>query len=96
MGTTLPQHETPLFTGLINHAKKNPIQFHIPGHKKGAGIDPEFKNFIGDHALSIDLINIGPLDDLHAPKESLNKLRTLQQKHLEQIILSFLFKVQAE
>lgn len=63
----MQQSETPLFTGLLNHAKKNPIQFHIPGHKKGTGIDPEFRDFIGDNALSIDLINIGPLDDLHHP-----------------------------
>lgn len=59
--------ETPLFSGLLQHAKKNPIQFHIPGHKKGTGMNDEFRNFIGDNALSIDLINIGPLDDLHHP-----------------------------
>lgn len=63
----LNQNETPLFTGLLEHAKKNPIQFHIPGHKKGTGIDPAFRDFIGNNALSIDLINIGPLDDLHHP-----------------------------
>jgi arginine decarboxylase len=63
----LSQNETPLFTGLKNHAEKNPIQFHIPGHKKGTGMDPEFRTFIGENALSIDLINIGPLDDLHHP-----------------------------
>lgn len=68
MITTLSQFETPLFSGLLEHAKKNPVQFHIPGHKKGTGIDPEFREFIGDNALSIDLINIGPLDDLHQPK----------------------------
>ena len=62
------QSETPLFTGLLKHAEQNPVQFHIPGHKKGTGIDPEFRKFIGDNALSIDLINIGPLDDLHQPK----------------------------
>lgn len=45
----------------------NPIQFHIPGHKRGVGTDEEFRNFIGDNALSIDLINIAPLDDLHQP-----------------------------
>jgi lysine decarboxylase len=77
VGTALSQYETPLFTGLIEHAKKNPIQFHIPGHKKGAGIDPEFRNFIGDNALSIDLINIGPLDDLHAPKGMIKKAQDL-------------------
>ncbi|WP_078381046.1 aminotransferase class I/II-fold pyridoxal phosphate-dependent enzyme [Sutcliffiella halmapala] len=74
------QNETPLFTGLLNHAKKNPVQFHIPGHKKGAGIDPEFREFIGDNALSIDLINIGPLDDLHQPKGMIKDAQDLAAK----------------
>ncbi|MFL6560281.1 MAG: aminotransferase class I/II-fold pyridoxal phosphate-dependent enzyme, partial [Bacillus sp. (in: firmicutes)] len=47
------------------------------GHKKGAGIDPEFRNFIGDNALSIDLINIGPLDDLHQPKGIIKQAQDL-------------------
>ncbi|WP_042356391.1 aminotransferase class I/II-fold pyridoxal phosphate-dependent enzyme [Bacillus rubiinfantis] len=71
------QNQTPLFSGLVEHAKKNPVQFHIPGHKKGAGIDPEFRNFIGDNALSIDLINIGPLDDLHHPKGMIKEAQDL-------------------
>lgn len=58
---------TPLFTALKKHAAGNPVQFHIPGHKKGFGTDSEFREFIGDNALSIDLINIAPLDDLHQP-----------------------------
>ena len=37
VGKQLSQHETPLYTGLKKHAGKNPIQFHIPGHKKGSG-----------------------------------------------------------
>ncbi|WP_088104951.1 aminotransferase class I/II-fold pyridoxal phosphate-dependent enzyme [Halalkalibacter urbisdiaboli] len=61
------QNLTPLFTGVREHAEKQPIQFHIPGHKRGNGMDPEFRSFIGDNALSIDLINIAPLDDLHHP-----------------------------
>ncbi|MEI5906013.1 aminotransferase class I/II-fold pyridoxal phosphate-dependent enzyme [Bacillus spongiae] len=64
----MSQFETPLFTGLVEHSQKNPVQFHIPGHKKGTGMDPKFRDFIGENALSIDLINIGPLDDLHQPK----------------------------
>jgi arginine decarboxylase len=63
----MDQHRTPLFTALLEHAGRNPLPFHIPGHKKGAGMDPEFRRFIGDNALSIDLINIAPLDDLHQP-----------------------------
>ncbi|MGG3466514.1 aminotransferase class I/II-fold pyridoxal phosphate-dependent enzyme [Neobacillus pocheonensis] len=73
----MSQNQTPLFSGLLAHAKRNPIQFHIPGHKKGAGIDPEFRNFIGDNALSIDLINIGPLDDLHSPKGMIKQAQDL-------------------
>jgi arginine decarboxylase len=76
----LHQFDTPLFSGLIQHAKKNPVQFHIPGHKKGAGMDPEFRNFIGDNALSIDLINIGPLDDLHQPKGIIKEAQDLAAK----------------
>ncbi|MGG5253099.1 aminotransferase class I/II-fold pyridoxal phosphate-dependent enzyme [Neobacillus sp. SM06] len=73
----MSQYNTPLFSGLREHAKKNPVQFHIPGHKKGAGIDPEFREFIGDNALSIDLINIGPLDDLHQPKGMIKQAQIL-------------------
>ncbi|MBT2695356.1 aminotransferase class I/II-fold pyridoxal phosphate-dependent enzyme [Bacillus sp. ISL-55] len=73
----MSQKETPLFTSLLKHAKNNPIQFHIPGHKKGSGIDPEFREFIGDNALSIDLINIGPLDDLHSPKGIIKQAQEL-------------------
>ncbi|QWU13439.1 Arginine/lysine/ornithine decarboxylase [Paenibacillus sophorae] len=64
----MDQSLTPLFTALKKHAAGNPVQFHIPGHKKGAGTDPEFKEFVGDNIFSIDLINIAPLDDLHQPK----------------------------
>ncbi len=76
----LSQNQTPLFTALKEHAKKNPVQFHIPGHKKGSGIDPEFREFIGDNALSIDLINIGPLDDLHSPKGIIKQAQDLAAK----------------
>ncbi|MGZ9587049.1 aminotransferase class I/II-fold pyridoxal phosphate-dependent enzyme [Paenibacillus marinisediminis] len=63
----MDHHRTPLFTALTSHAARNPVQFHIPGHKKGVGADREFREFIGNEAFSIDLINIAPLDDLHQP-----------------------------
>lgn len=71
------QQQTPLFSGLLAHSEKNPIQFHIPGHKKGTGMDREFRSFIGDNALSIDLINIAPLDDLHQPKGMIKEAQQL-------------------
>jgi arginine decarboxylase len=73
----MDQQRTPLFTALTKHAARNPIQFHIPGHKKGVGMDPEFRSFIGDNALSIDLINIAPLDDLHQPTHVIEEAQKL-------------------
>lgn len=63
----MDQQATPLFTALLKHASGQPIPFHIPGHKQGRGADPQFREFVGDNTLSIDLINIAPLDDLHQP-----------------------------
>ncbi|MYL32981.1 aminotransferase class I/II-fold pyridoxal phosphate-dependent enzyme [Pontibacillus yanchengensis] len=73
----MSQQHTPLFTGLVEHAKRNPIQFHIPGHKKGVGMDEAFRDFIGEHALAIDLINISPLDDLHHPHGMIKEAQQL-------------------
>lgn len=73
----MTQQRTPLYTGLLNHASKNPTQFHIPGHKKGSGMDESFRQFIGDNALSIDLINISPLDDLHHPHGMIKEAQQL-------------------
>jgi arginine decarboxylase len=73
----LSQLRTPLFTGLLEHSKKKPVQFHIPGHKKGNGMDPTFRDFIGENALSIDLINIAPLDDLHHPHGMIKEAQEL-------------------
>src|SRR3569833_1919264 len=71
------QNQTPLFTKLVEHASRNPIQFHIPAHKKGFGMPSEFSEFIGPNALSIDLINIAPLDDLHSPKGIIKEAQEL-------------------
>ncbi|MDO7905297.1 aminotransferase class I/II-fold pyridoxal phosphate-dependent enzyme [Paenibacillus sp. JX-17] len=73
----MDHHRTPLFTALRQHAESNPVQFHIPGHKKGMGTDKEFREFIGDNALSIDLINIAPLDDLHQPTAVIKEAQQL-------------------
>lgn len=62
------------------HAQNEPVQFHIPGHKKGNGMETEFREFIGHNALSIDLINIGPLDDLHLPRGIIKQAQELAAK----------------
>lgn len=77
MVPTLSQLDTPLFDVLLKHRNRHPIQFHIPGHKKGKGMDPAFREFVGDNVLSIDLINIAPLDDLHSPKGAIKQAQDL-------------------
>lgn len=77
MVPALSQLETPLFDALLKHRNRHPIQFHIPGHKKGQGMDPAFREFVGDNVLSIDLINIAPLDDLHSPKGAIKEAQEL-------------------
>ncbi|GAX88620.1 arginine decarboxylase [Effusibacillus lacus] len=69
-----------MFTALLEHAKRDPIQFHIPGHKKGSGMAREFRDFVGPNALSIDLINITPLDDLHSPRGIIKEAQELAAK----------------
>lgn len=77
MVPALSQLETPLFDALLKHRNKQPVQFHIPGHKKGQGMDSAFREFVGDNVLSIDLINIAPLDDLHSPKGAIKEAQSL-------------------
>lgn len=40
-------------------------------------MDEQFRSFIGDNALAMDLINIGPLDDLHQPKGMIKRAQQL-------------------
>lgn len=73
----MTQQETPLFSTLLRHAAREPVQFHIPGHKRGRGMDLAFGEFIGQNALSLDLINIAPLDDLHHPTGPIKQAQEL-------------------
>ncbi|NMA61376.1 MAG: hypothetical protein GX956_05795 [Firmicutes bacterium] len=52
------QERTPLFTGLVEYASTNPQPFHVPGHKKGRGMEAEFRRLLGEEVLSLDLTNI--------------------------------------
>ena len=58
-------------------------------------MDPEFRSFIGDNALSIDLINIAPLDDLHQPMGVIEEAQKLAADALARIIRSSPYKGQA-
>ncbi|MCL6548426.1 MAG: aminotransferase class I/II-fold pyridoxal phosphate-dependent enzyme [Alicyclobacillus sp.] len=73
----MDQSETPLFSALLRHVQRQPVQFHIPGHKQGRGMEPNFQAFVGKNALALDLINIAPLDDLHHPTGPIKEAQEL-------------------
>lgn len=77
MSKAYDQAETPLFRAVMNHVERQPIQFHIPGHKRGRGMETTFQQFVGPNALAMDLINIAPLDDLHRPTGAIKRSQEL-------------------
>ncbi|WP_413304853.1 aminotransferase class I/II-fold pyridoxal phosphate-dependent enzyme [Bacillus sp. 1P10SD] len=61
------QMDTPLFKALMEHNKKDPISFHVPGHKSGLNIQSEARRFF-EQILKIDVTELSGLDDLHSPE----------------------------
>ena len=56
----------PYLEALRSYADRNPGRLHVPGHKGGAGADPELRDAIGERALAMDIpaltegIDVGP------------------------------------
>ena len=61
------QRETPYLDAIREYAARDPARLHVPGHKGGAGADPELARVIGTDALTHDIpaltwgIDVGPL-----------------------------------
>ncbi|MFJ5717982.1 aminotransferase class I/II-fold pyridoxal phosphate-dependent enzyme [Neobacillus sp. NPDC093127] len=70
------QLKTPLFQALQDHANKQPISFHVPGHKQGLINKPE-ANAVFKQLLQIDATELSGLDDLHAPEDVILEAETL-------------------
>jgi arginine decarboxylase len=51
----------------MEYVDNNTIPFHVPGHKKGQGMDNKFKNFVGTNVLSMDVTVFKQVDSLHKP-----------------------------
>ncbi|WP_291653654.1 aminotransferase class I/II-fold pyridoxal phosphate-dependent enzyme [Clostridium sp.] len=73
----LNQNETPLFDALKEYVNRDTLPFHVPGHKKGVGIDKEFKNFIGENPFKIDVTVFKLVDSLHHPTGPIKKAQEL-------------------
>ncbi|WP_027634285.1 aminotransferase class I/II-fold pyridoxal phosphate-dependent enzyme [Clostridium hydrogeniformans] len=73
----LNQNETPLFDALMEYVNRETVPFHVPGHKKGIGMDEEFKNFIGENPFKIDVTVFKLVDSLHHPTGAIKKAQEL-------------------
>lgn len=67
---------TPLYTALKGHAIKNPVSFHVPGHKYGQVFAQEaLEDFA--HILQLDTTELTGLDDLHDPSGPIAEAQSL-------------------
>jgi arginine decarboxylase len=73
----LNQNETPLFDALLEYVNRDTVPFHVPGHKKGVGIDEEYKKFIGENPFKIDVTVFKLVDSLHHPTGPIKKAQEL-------------------
>lgn len=73
----LDQTRTPLFDALKEYVNRDTLPFHVPGHKKGIGMDDEFKNFIGENPFKIDVTVFKLVDSLHHPKGPIKEAQEL-------------------
>lgn len=74
---SLDQFEAPLFERLKEYSESGTIPFHVPGHKMGHCIDPEFKELIGEKALRFDNTSLPQTCSLQHPSGALVKAQQL-------------------
>ncbi|MBC2856716.1 MAG: aminotransferase class I/II-fold pyridoxal phosphate-dependent enzyme [Cetobacterium sp.] len=76
--TKLNQELTPIFSTLKDvYAKRDIVPFHVPGHKRGKGVDSEFLEFMGPNPFSIDVTIFKMVDGLHNPKSCIKEAQEL-------------------
>lgn len=73
----LRQQETPLFNVLKEYVNRGIIPFHVPGHKKGHGIEKSFKDFMGENPFKIDVTVFDLVDSLHHPTGAIKEAQEL-------------------
>jgi len=74
----MKQHKrTPLFTTLLNHARRRVTSFHTPGHKNGESIDPQLLKFTGRNVYYLDVTVFPEVDSLHDPTGAIKRAQEL-------------------
>lgn len=74
----LNQNKTPLFSTLKdNYVGRDITPFHVPGHKRGKGVDKEFHDFMGQGPFDMDVTIFKMVDGLHEPKSCIKEAQEL-------------------
>lgn len=73
----MDQSKTPYFQALLDYVDAGVIQFHTPGHMQGVGMEPSFREFVGDNICAIDLTPMPGLDDLLQPTQAVREAQEL-------------------
>jgi len=66
----------PIYSAVQAYSDSNPIPFHMPGHKLGAGIPGELL----EHIEKLDLTEIPGTDNLHKPEGAIREAQNLAAK----------------
>ncbi|KGX85454.1 aminotransferase class I/II-fold pyridoxal phosphate-dependent enzyme [Pontibacillus litoralis] len=75
----MDQHKTPLYHAMLQHDKKKPISFHVPGHKNGTVFPERGRAFYND-ILIVDYTELTGLDDLHEPRSCILEAQRLAEQ----------------
>ncbi|GGD28380.1 aminotransferase class I/II-fold pyridoxal phosphate-dependent enzyme [Pontibacillus salipaludis] len=72
----MSQSQTPLYSALVEMAKRPHYSMHVPGHKNGTVFPNTGKQLFKD-ILTIDMTEITGLDDLHQPEGIIERAQHL-------------------
>ena len=73
------QQKTVLVDALRKHLNNRVVRFDVPGHKGGRG-NKEFRDFIGEEAMKMDVNSMKPLDNLCHPTSVIREAQDIAAK----------------
>jgi len=73
----MDQNKTPLFDAIMAYDTKRPAYFRIPGHRYEKGINPKWRNVVGDKIFGFDLTETPMCDDLHNASGAIKEAENL-------------------
>ena len=61
----MPQERMPLLEAVMEYRKQDPAYFCIPGHRFERGVNPAWREIVGDRIFDFDVTETPLTDDLH-------------------------------